>query len=213
MRDSEGGSEQDPALWWEAVTAVLRDLAPALAGQGPPRVCVAGTSATVLLATATGEPLGPALMYDDSRSRSEAAMIAACAPADSPALGAGLQPVQGALSPAATSLAGAPRLVLHQADWILGRLTGRYGLSDWNNCLKLGYDPSAGAWPAWLAGSGPRRSGPAEGVGARGCRGPPVPTAVLAATGLAGRAAWPWPGPRIRPRQSSPPGRGALGMR
>jgi sugar (pentulose or hexulose) kinase len=88
IRDSEGGSEQVPALWWDAVTAVLRDLAPALAGQGPPRVCVAGTSATVLLATEGGAPLSPALMYDDSRSRSEAAMIAACAPADSPALGA-----------------------------------------------------------------------------------------------------------------------------
>lgn len=109
-------------------------------------------------------------------------MIAACAPADSPALGA------------ASSLAKAlylqrrlpgrgPRLVLHQADWILGRLTGRYGLSDWNNCLKLGYDPSAGAWPAWLDRLGldglvlPK-------VLAPGAVAAPLCRAALAATGL-----------------------------
>ena len=149
IRDGEGGSEQVPALWWDAVSSVLSDLAPALAGQGPPRVCVAGTSATVLLATETGEPLSPALMYDDSRSRSEAAMIATCAPAESPALGA-TSSLSKALYLQRRLPGRGPCLVLHQADWILGRLTGRHGLSDWNNCLKLGYDPSAGAWPAWL---------------------------------------------------------------
>jgi sugar (pentulose or hexulose) kinase len=41
---------------------------------------------------------------------------------------------------------------LHQADWILGRLSGRFGLSDENNCLKLGYDAQARCWPDWLQG-------------------------------------------------------------
>jgi sugar (pentulose or hexulose) kinase len=39
---------------------------------------------------------------------------------------------------------------LHQADWIVGRLTGRFGVSDWNNCLKLGYDPEREDWPDWI---------------------------------------------------------------
>lgn len=39
----------------------------------------------------------------------------------------------------------------HQADWIMGRLLGRFGLSDENNCLKLGYDSRARRWPGWLA--------------------------------------------------------------
>ena len=30
-------------------------------------------------------------------------------------------------------------------------LHGRWAASDWNNCLKLGYDPAAQAFPAWLA--------------------------------------------------------------
>jgi D-ribulokinase len=40
--------------------------------------------------------------------------------------------------------------VLHQADWLAARLTGRYGISDDNNALKLGWDPVARVWPAWL---------------------------------------------------------------
>ncbi|MCG6859803.1 MAG: FGGY-family carbohydrate kinase, partial [Chromatiaceae bacterium] len=45
-------------------------------------------------------------------------------------------------------------LVLHQADWILGILSGRFGISDWNNCLKLGLDPQTVRWPQWLSSLG-----------------------------------------------------------
>ncbi len=51
-------------------------------------------------------------------------------------------------------LAGQAAHALHQADWIAGRLTGAYGHSDYNNCLKLGYDAEHCLWPAWLADLG-----------------------------------------------------------
>ena len=150
LRDGLGVSEQDPALWWAAVVTVLCELAPKVAGSAPLRVCVDATSATLLLTSTNGEPLGTALMYDDTQARTEAAKLAALVPADSPARGAGSslsklhylarrRPGQG------------PRLALHQADWVLGRLTGRFGLSDWNNALKLGFDPGAVCWPGWLS--------------------------------------------------------------
>lgn len=44
---------------------------------------------------------------------------------------------------------GQPRL-LHQADWLAALLHGRWAASDWNNCLKLGFDPAAEAFPGWL---------------------------------------------------------------
>jgi sugar (pentulose or hexulose) kinase len=40
--------------------------------------------------------------------------------------------------------------VLHQADWLLGRMCGRFDVSDENNALKSGYDPVTRQWPAWL---------------------------------------------------------------
>ena len=39
---------------------------------------------------------------------------------------------------------------LHQADWVLGRLSGRYDVSDENNALKSGYDPVRREWPDWI---------------------------------------------------------------
>ncbi|HHJ80892.1 MAG TPA: carbohydrate kinase, partial [Candidatus Tenderia electrophaga] len=42
------------------------------------------------------------------------------------------------------------RHALHQADWIVGKLSGQWDISDANNCLKLGFDASNKRWPAWL---------------------------------------------------------------
>ena len=44
--------------------------------------------------------------------------------------------------------------ILHQADWVAGRLCGRFDLSDENNALKTGYDPVARAWPDWIGEAG-----------------------------------------------------------
>ena len=39
---------------------------------------------------------------------------------------------------------------MHHADWLASLLHGRGGVSDWNNALKLGYDPGEEAYPDWL---------------------------------------------------------------
>jgi hypothetical protein len=41
-------------------------------------------------------------------------------------------------------------LATHQADWLNGRLCGRFGVTDENNALKLGYDARRRCWPDWL---------------------------------------------------------------
>jgi hypothetical protein len=88
-------------------------------------------------------------MYNDNRSAAQAARIASVAPVDSPARGTGSS-LAKLLFLRQRSDPPPGTLALHQADWIIGRLTGRFGVSDWNNCLKLGYDPQGEAWPAWL---------------------------------------------------------------
>ena len=39
---------------------------------------------------------------------------------------------------------------MHHADWLASMLHGRGDVSDWNNTLKLGFDPGEEAYPAWL---------------------------------------------------------------
>ncbi|KAK7288484.1 hypothetical protein RIF29_01944 [Crotalaria pallida] len=41
-------------------------------------------------------------------------------------------------------------LLMHQADWLLWLLHGKLGVSDYNNALKVGYDPEADSYPSWL---------------------------------------------------------------
>ncbi|CAH8262981.1 unnamed protein product [Arabidopsis lyrata] len=41
-------------------------------------------------------------------------------------------------------------VLLHQADWLLWLLHGRLGVSDYNNALKVGYDPESESYPSWL---------------------------------------------------------------
>ncbi len=142
----DGGAEQAPAHWWRALCQLLDLLAAQIDLRQIRAVAVDGTSGTLLLADRHGEPLGPALMYNDGRSLAEAERIARIAPAESAA--------HGATSALAKLLrlnpGSAASYALHQADWIGGRLSGRFGISDENNCLKLGYDAINRCWPAWL---------------------------------------------------------------
>jgi len=182
VQHSGGGVEQDPALWYEALVYVLRALTATLSPYAPQALCVDGTSSTLLLCDPTGQPLGPALMYNDTGSRAEAARIDAVAPKASPARGAGSSLAK--LLRLKDRLRVEPgTLALHQADWILGCLTGRFGASDWNNCLKLGLDPETGRWPEWLARLAlepvalPHALAPGSTLG-------PLSKAAAAATGL-----------------------------
>lgn len=145
---------QDPRLWWAAVDAALVALLAQVERARVASIAVDGTSGTLLLSDAQGEPLGEGWMYNDASCVDEAARIAGVAPPDSAA--------HGASSPLARLLHLQPRLpaarhVLHQADWIAGRLAGRFGIADENNVLKLGHDPRERRWPDWLDRLGVRR--------------------------------------------------------
>ena len=150
LRAAPGHAEQEPADWWQAVQVVLGDLISLLRPRRVAAVAVDGTSSTLLLCDRSGTPLGPALMYDDTRSRQSAERIDRVAPPRSAARGpssglAKLLHLIDTLKPQGAVLA------LHQADWVLGRLCGRFGVGDWNNALKLGYEPGTERWAPWIS--------------------------------------------------------------
>jgi sugar (pentulose or hexulose) kinase len=148
QRDATGRSEQPPAMWWETASYVLRKLGDRLAGR-PRGIAVDGTSGTVLAVGRGGEPLGPGLMYDDSRCRSVLPALAALAPAQAPVHGTGSSCAK-LLWLTRNGLPDGTTRILHQAEWITGQLSGRFDVGDENNCLKLGYDPQVRRWPKWL---------------------------------------------------------------
>ncbi|MDH5648588.1 MAG: FGGY-family carbohydrate kinase [Gammaproteobacteria bacterium] len=140
---------QDPMLWWQAVqtclNAICRDIDPGRVAA----LAVDGTSATLLLCDQNGVPLTEALMYNDSRAQAQAQRVAEAAPPDAGCFGASSS-LSKLLWFQDQGLPNSTRHALHQSDWIAGKLGGQWGHSDYNNCLKLGYDVHALAWPGWL---------------------------------------------------------------
>ncbi len=144
-----GRAEQTPLHWWQALSDIINNKLHAALRQRVVAIAVDGTSASLLLCDGQGQPITPCLMYNDRRAVDEARYIDDTAPT-------AVSSVRGPSSALAKLLyfdqqkiAGASH-ALHQADWVANRLLGKYGISDNNNCLKLGYDPIRQQWPVWL---------------------------------------------------------------
>jgi sugar (pentulose or hexulose) kinase len=149
QRPQPGWAEQDASAWWPATAAALRAATSAASGHGRvSAVCVAATSGTVVAVNLAGNPLGPALMYDDRRAAAQAIVAQES--------GRDRWKRMGITMTASFSLprigwlaarhAGQPWLLAHVADYIGWRLAGhRVGL-DWSHALKSGYDVLDGQW-------------------------------------------------------------------
>jgi D-ribulokinase len=141
-----GSKKQNPRNWWNAVTHAFAALE--LTNIAVRTIAIDGTSGTILPVDADGNPTALASMYNDVAGIDLVQRIAAAAPPETAA--------HGATSPLARALAmpaGFTR-ILHQADWLMGRLSGVFDVSDENNALKSGYDPLHRTWPAWIADVG-----------------------------------------------------------
>ncbi len=143
------GVQQVPALWSQALEQLLDALFERISGTAVGAMAIDGTSGTVLLADEHGAPLTTALMYNDNRAIDEASQIASLAPRHSGAhgTGSGLAKLLWLLHHHEIA---AGSCVHSQADWLSGRLCGRFDVSDANNMLKLGYDPISNHWPEWM---------------------------------------------------------------
>ncbi|MBT2990206.1 MAG: carbohydrate kinase [gamma proteobacterium symbiont of Ctena orbiculata] len=141
--------QQDPEIWWQVLCEVLTEIARVCSEESPVAIAVDGTSSTLLLADHQGNPLTPALMYNDNRSHDALPLLEGIAPDGSPVLSPSSSLAK--LLHLRRKIATDRYRALHQADWIVGRLCGDYRHSDENNVLKMGYDPISRAWPTWLA--------------------------------------------------------------
>jgi len=142
--------EQDPEVWWQALATNLDQLSAEFPLAQIAAIALDGTSSTLLCSDASGTPLSPALMYNDARASEQAALIDRLAPDSTAARGASAS-LAKLLWLLQQPVCHTAQHALHQADWLLGRLAGRFGISDENNALKLGYDVVNACWPAWLA--------------------------------------------------------------
>lgn len=135
-----------PEAWWRALVAAVTRLGTASKLDRVRAIAVAGTSGTLVAVDADGVPCGPASMYNAPALARTVAMIDYAAPPESAARG-----TSSALARAIgmQRRPGTARL-LHEADWLAGRLRGVFDTTDENNALKTGYDPITRSWPDWI---------------------------------------------------------------
>jgi D-ribulokinase len=157
---AEGLHEQYPHRWWQQVRSVLSSLVGQLdQADISPRdivsIAVDSTSGTILPIDSHDRPLRPAMMYNDTR-----------AVAESQRCNDGCGPLAQTLGYRFNSSFGLPkalwiatcepevwartRKVIHAADYIVGKLTGQYDVTDNSNCLKTGYNLSSDCWPDFI---------------------------------------------------------------
>ncbi|HZG40140.1 MAG TPA: FGGY-family carbohydrate kinase [Nodosilinea sp.] len=171
-----------PDCWQQALFALLQAIPGAIATQVG-RVAIDGTSGTVILCDSAGEPMTSPLLYNHPCQASLAA-VKALVPARSPAASA-TSSLAKLMWWHQTLDAGTwqqAAYLLHQADWLSAQLHGQWGLSDYHNSLKLGYDVGTLSYPLRMLEQPwspvlPRVLAPGEVVG-------PVTAAVAQRFGL-----------------------------
>lgn len=156
---SDYREEQSPDIWWSTLVGTLQSLAKELNRSISLKqilaLSVTSTSGTVIPLNHNYEPIHAALMYSDKRSVQEAEICRQVSATDD---------VQEFI-PFNTSY-GLPkilwfirnypekaeqiRLWCHAGDFIVGKLSGVWGVTDFTNALKTGYDLILEKWPPYI---------------------------------------------------------------
>ncbi|MEM7795660.1 MAG: FGGY-family carbohydrate kinase [Cyanobacteria bacterium P01_C01_bin.118] len=138
--------EPDADRWQQTLWSVISQIDRQVRQQIK-AIAIDGTSATVLLCDRNHTPLTSPILYNDARGG-----IPTIPPITSPA-----HSTTSSLAKALWWLNNLPAHVLskaqylvHQADWLSSLLHGKPGISDYNNALKLGYEPQSLSYPDWL---------------------------------------------------------------
>ncbi len=151
-----GWHEQNPLDWWKNVKECLRDLIAQLPSNSRiVGLSIDSTSGTILPIDQSGMPLYSALMYNDARSRSYAEEVHQAGETLENQLGYAFS-ASFALPKIVWLMKEKPEiyqqtyLFVHAADFIAGKLTGNFNLTDHSNALKTGYDLINRNWPDFI---------------------------------------------------------------
>ncbi|KAF2301919.1 hypothetical protein GH714_030421 [Hevea brasiliensis] len=113
-------------------------------------ISIDGTSATTIIVDGTtGEPLWRPFLYNES-CPDALPMVKSIAPVNHTVCSGSSTLCKLVSWWNAEDSNKKSALLLHQADWLLWLLHGKLGVSDYNNALKVGYDPEVDSYPPWL---------------------------------------------------------------
>jgi len=150
---------QDPELWWQSCRDCFLEISTDSRNvnllKSITAIGITSTSGTVIPLDENHQPLHPAIMYSDQRSAAQGVF---CTAAAERAGQKGFTTFNSScgLSKMLWFLETYPEQVnklnswIHAADYIVGKLSGRWGFTDYTNAFKSGYDVSRLEWPDYL---------------------------------------------------------------
>jgi len=155
-----GWNEQDPLMWWRSARSCLARLVESLKKESGRHeqivsLSVDSTSGTILLLDRSGNPIGKALMYSDSRSTVESDRANDAGSEFLAKMGYRFQP--GFALPKMMWLAEhraedfeRAAYIAHPSDYLLACLGCDLGVTDTSNVLKSSYDLIDDGWPEFI---------------------------------------------------------------
>ena len=152
--------EQPPELWNQHILSSLAEVSGHLKNAGMLHRVVAvsatSTSGTVIPLDSRNHPLSPAIMYSDDRSEVQAQRCREAAAASRFTAYSDFHTSSGlpkVLWFVDTQPAMARRIALwaHATDYVIGLLSGIWGISDYSSVLKTGYDLDSMRWPDFVS--------------------------------------------------------------
>src|ERR671932_1605085 len=135
---------------WEKVLFALIEQIPKEIRGEIKAIAIDGTSSTVLLCDAAGQPIAEPLMYNDRRGVEVMDRLREIAPPNHTVISATSSLAKLLWLIQNSKLKIQNSYFLHQADWLAFLLHGQLGISDYHNALKLGYDPEQLCYPSWM---------------------------------------------------------------
>lgn len=151
--------EQSPIVWWDACLRSLQQLLTQTSGETDLRhiraIAVTSTSGTIIPIDHHYQPLHNAIMYSDTRQEQEGRVCKEAALTYHPHgytafnTSSGLPKMLWFINHYPEKAAQLYKFI-HAADFITGRLSGRYDITDFTNVLKSGYDVQQERWPEYI---------------------------------------------------------------
>lgn len=151
--------EQSPALWWadccELISGIMAGLPTGFDKNSIVAAAVTSTSGTVIPLDRNNKPVHDAIMYSDPRSKEQGKRFQELALRYVPNGYTGFNASSG-ISKMLWFMDTFPGRVeeialwIHASDFIVGKMSGNYRVTDYTNVLKSGYDLDSLAWPAYI---------------------------------------------------------------
>lgn len=157
--NNQSREEQSPEGWWQSclrsLTTLFAEVKRIIDLKNIAAASVTSTSGTVIPIDSNHIPLHNAIMYSDKRSADAGLLCQKMALRYHPDGYTGFNASSG-LSKMVWFAQTYPNKTkkianwIHAADYIIGMLSGQWGITDYTNALKSGYDLVKEVWPAYL---------------------------------------------------------------